>query len=403
MGLLNISNRFWGFVLFLLIGLSLFYAYVSFDAPYYLAIARDISNGFVPYKDISSLYAPLMMYLNSLLYVFTEDPQYKYFLIFQYLIIFFSAGLLYLLGKKLNLDQQSSIFLSLFLFLSVLSSDGIYINLEVYVFVCVMLSFWFLIKKQFFLVGIFLSLSVFAKQYGIFNFIPFFFLVIFYHGYKKNQLLKFAAGASLPVILFLLYFVVINNIPFLDLIDQLSGRGYGQKNISRSRSLFTWLVGSKVFILLLIPLFFLNLRPFKDRVNGILILGVIVNLIPILIQVFPHYFILTFPYIFILMARNYKNDNKKFVSASNLMILIICLLLFLRIFRYKDVYENQFEIAEKHRIEYPVGSKVFLSGPIRYLYILNNYQNPVMKKVGYDYSFHPDDEFREKYNVISSE
>ncbi|SDR69417.1 hypothetical protein [Gramella sp. MAR_2010_147] len=403
MRLLKISNGLWGCVLSLLAALSLIYAYISFDAPYYLAIARDISNGLVPYKDISSLYAPLMMYLNSLIFLFFEDPDYNYFLFFQYAIIFSSAGLLYLLARKLNLNKQKSLFLSLFLILAILSSDGININLEVYLILCVFCSFWFLINKHFFLAGAFLSLSVLVKQYGVFNFIPFFLLIFYYHNFNKKNLIKFLIGASIPVILFLIYYVFINNVSFLELLDQLSGRGYGQKNVSRSRSLFTWLVGSKVFLLLLLPLLFLKIKPFKDKISGILILGIIVNLVPVLIQVFPHYFIITFPYIFMLFVRNERNINKKFIYISNISLMVICLLLFLRIFRYKDVYGEQLNNAEKYKNEYPEGSIVFLAGPIRYLYILNDYQNPVLEQVGYDYSFQPDDEFRENYEVIALE
>ncbi|GAB2770432.1 hypothetical protein GCM10010465_15350 [Actinomadura fibrosa] len=103
-----------------------------------------------------------------------------------------------------------------------------------------------------------------------------------------------------------------------------------------------------------------------------------------------------------LMVRNGQDISKNFLYVSNISLTVICLMLFLRILRYKNVYEEQMDEAVKFRVEYPVGSTVFLSGPIRYLYILNNYKNPVLKQVGYDYSFHPDDDFRKKYEVISS-
>ncbi len=400
MRLLKTYNTFWIIVLLCLVFLSIFYAYISADAPYYLGISRDISNGFVPYKDILSLYAPLMMYMNSLLYVFLDAPAYHYFLIFQYFLIFISTGILYLIGKKLDLSNSTSIFLSLFLFITVLSSDGIYINLEVYILLCVLLSFWFLINKQFFWTGIFLALSFFSKQYGILNFLPFFLLVGVYHGFEKKYLIKFIVGATIPLLVFLIYFLVIQNVPILNLIEQLSGKGYGQQKISTPKSIFSLIVGFKVFLLLVFPLFFLRINPFKNKIDGILIIGILVNLIPILIQNFPHYFILTYPYIFILMARNYKHFDNRFILVSNLMLIIISVLLFLRIFRFKDVYDEQLRVAEKYRNEYPVSSEVFLSGKIRYLYILNNYHNPVVKEVGYAYDFYPGEDFLNKYPVL---
>ncbi len=403
MRLLKISNIFWTSVLLFLIFFGIFYAYIGADAPYYLAISRDISNGLVPFKDINSMYAPAMMYINSIIFRIFDVPGYHYFLVFQYLLILLSSGFLYLICRKLDLDKLKSAFLGLFLFIAVLSSDGININLEVYILLCVLLSLWFLINKQFFWVGVFLALGFFSKQYGILNFLPFFLLVVIYHGFEKKYLINFIIGAALPLFAFLVYFLLIENVNFMDLIKQLSGSGYGQSGVSSTKSIFSLIAGFKVFLLLIFPLLFLKISPFKNKIDGILIIGILVNLIPVFIKHFPHYFILTYPYIFILMARNYKNFDKRFLLVSNLMLVIISVLLFLRVFRYKDVYEEQLRVAEKYKNEYPVSSEVFLSGEIRYLYILNNYHNPVLKEVGYDYGFSPDEDFKKEYPVLSLE
>ena len=128
-----------------------------------------------------------------------------------------------------------------------------------------------------------------------------------------------------------------------------------------------------------------------------------VGVIPIAIQNFQHYFILTFPYIFMLIARNYKNLNWNFFLVSNLSLILISGFLFLRIFRYEDVHLEQIKVAKEHEVNFPVGSQVFLLGEIRYLYILNNYHNPVLQEVGYTFDFVPDEEFREKYPVLQLE
>mgnify|MGYP006896886759 CR=1 FL=1 len=87
MRLLKTYNIFWISVLLILIFLSVFHAYIGADAPYYLAISRDISNGLVPFEDINSMYAPAMMYLNSIIFKIFDDPGYHYFLVFKYVLI----------------------------------------------------------------------------------------------------------------------------------------------------------------------------------------------------------------------------------------------------------------------------------------------------------------------------
>ena len=88
---------------------------------------------------------------------------------------------------------------------------------------------------------------------------------------------------------------------------------------------------------------------------------------------------------------------------SNLVLVIIAGLLIARINRYKGVYDEQLELAEETSKEYPVGSDVFLYKHFRFLYILNDYRNPVLEEIGYRYGFKPDDEFKEKYKVLSVE
>ncbi|WP_155827763.1 hypothetical protein [Gillisia sp. JM1] len=229
-----------------------------------------------------------------------------------------------------------SIFLSLFLFITVLSSEGGYINLEVYIMMFVFISFWLLMNKYFFWTGLFLSLGFFSKQYGLLNFLPFLLLVLIYHKYQYKNFINFLSGALVPLLLFLIYFVLIQDVSFLSLLEQLNGKSYingksyGQTGMASSKSLFSILAGSKVFTLLLILLFFLKIKPLNNKIDAVLILSVVVNLIPVFIQNFEHYFILSFPYIFILITRNY-------FQVSNVVLVLISDFLFLRLFRYKEV------------------------------------------------------------------
>lgn len=403
MKLLKISNIIWSLILLIILFLSVFYAFISTDAPYYIAIARDISNGNIPYKDIYNTYTPVMMYLNSLIYDIFNNPVYHVYLIFQYIVIGVSVVLFYIICQKLKIDKVRSYFLSLFLFIVILSSDGTYINLEVYVILFVFLAFLLLLNKSFFWCGALLSLGFFSKQYGIFNFLPFLLLVLTFHQFQRNYLRQFILGASTPLFLFVGYYIIIENIPFGYLFMQLSGQGYDQEMIDLKPSLFGVLAGAKVFILLLVPVIFLKINPLKDRIDGILVLGILVNLIPLFIQNFAHYFILTFPFVFILMARQHQRFNLKFIVVANISLVIISGVLFLRIIRYKDVYDKQLDTAHKYEKEYPTGSDVFLYKGYRFLYILNDYKNPVLKDVGYRYGFKPDEEFQSKFNVLMKE
>src|SRR5680860_872204 len=187
MKLLKTSNIIWSVVLLIILFLSVFYAFISTDAPYYIAIARDISKGNILYKDLYNTYTPVMMYLNSLIYDIFNNPVYHVYLIFQYLVIGVSVVLFHKICKKLKVGKVKSFYLSLFLFIAILSSDGTYINLEVYVILFVFSAFLLLLNKSFFWCGVLLSLGFFSKQYGIFNFLPFLLLILTFYQYQRNH------------------------------------------------------------------------------------------------------------------------------------------------------------------------------------------------------------------------
>lgn len=400
---LKITNYFWGIVLLVLLVLSTKWAYISTDAPYYISVARDVSRGNVPYKDIYLSYTPVMMYLNSLIHLVFRDPSYFVFLSFQYLIIAFSSCLLFDIGYRNNGSRLKSLFLAFLFFISVMASDGTYINLEVYVILFVILAYWLYQKKHFFLCGIALALSFFSKQYGLLNFVPFFLLIFFRSEYKWNYLLKFILGGLLPLIIFILYFFLIEKADFGDVLLQLTGAGYDQDMIELETTLFSFLAGAKIFLLLMIPLLLVAKNFLRNKVDLVLLLGLGVSMLPLYIQTVSHYFLLAFPYIFLLLSRNLNNSDQKFFFSTNIILVIILLLLSSRIYRYRNVYNEQLKLAEETRKEYPVDSKVFLYKHYRFLYILNDYQNPVLKKEGYRYGFKPDEEFKEKYDLLSTE
>ncbi|MBE7639235.1 hypothetical protein GUB10_02720 [Salegentibacter sp. BLCTC] len=176
--MMTIDNRlllfFLIFILILGVFLSVHYSYISADAPYYLSVARDISNGDIPYKDIYLSYTPIMMYLNTFIFEFFGGDVYKNFLIFQILIIVLSALVYYFsILKTFKLSSLTASSLALLLIISVLSSDGNYINLEVYSILFVFIAFFLLFQEKFILTGIFLALSFFLQAIWYFKFYSF--------------------------------------------------------------------------------------------------------------------------------------------------------------------------------------------------------------------------------------
>ena len=400
MKLLRISNFFWLIIVIAALLLNLKYAFISPDAAFYIPVARDISGGLVLYKDIQCSYTPIMMVLNSLIFNIISQPPYHVFIIFQYLVIITSLVFLFFICSKLKLDKTRTFFILLFIFISVLSSDGTYINLEVYVFLFVMGAFWFLLKGEYFWAGVFLSLSVFSKQYAILNFLPFGLLMIHQIGLNKKPWFSFVFGASLPLIVFLIYFSLLEDVPLIALIKQLGGGSYASSGLASDKSLKGLLIDGKVFILMVLPFLFMKWNFLRSDISKILFVGVIVNLIPLFIQNFQHYFILSFPYLALLLAYNINFSTTKTYIAVNFSMLLISAFLFARIERYQDNWSIQTKISQKYINDYPAGSEVFLDRHIRFLYIMNNYKNPVVSNVGYSFRFVPDSAFRATYVVL---
>ncbi|WP_298524115.1 hypothetical protein [uncultured Christiangramia sp.] len=355
----------------------------------------------MPYVDIYNSYTPLMMYLNSIVYELIDEPGYFIFLGIQYLVTFFSAFIFYRIGVDKKLKPSEAFCLSTLLVMAVLSSDGTAIILEVYILPCVLFAYIAFSRQQFLVTGLLLGISFFFKQYGLLNFIPFGLMILNNSKHQKfKSLLSFSMGGLIPLAIFLLYFLFIEKVEFAQLLMQISGNGYAENKIQTEKSFFSLLVGAKVFLLLLLPMLVLRKMAWTSRRFCLLLLGVGINLLPVLIKNFPHYFILTFPYLFILYAENMEKLKFRQLAALNFSFLLIFGLLILRLNRYKNVYSEQLQVSKVAQEKYPKGSSVYLCDGYRFLYILNNYQNPVLEKQGYRDWFVPDTQFYKEYNVL---
>lgn len=381
---------------------SLKFSYIGSDAPYYLSVARDISSGLVPYKDIYLSYTPLAMYFNALLFKIFSGFEYSLFLFFQYLLIFAGGLLLYLINwRQIDIQKQKAGLLSVFFVLAVMSSDGNDIALEIYSVLFVLFSLFFFFKNNIFWVGFFLGLSFFCKQFGLLNFVPFFLWFLLEKKHFLLQLPKIAAGALVPLLLFLLYFVGFQNIPLASLFNQLNGAAYVSYTLVSWGSITDYLIGAKVFILLVIPLvFYKDIQ--KDRLNFFLIVGVVVNLLPLMLQSFQHYYINTFPFLFVLIGRAWANSKNKIILYHAASVFLITGMFYLRVFRYSDRHKAQQTVSHTAQNMLSRKNEVFLNGSIRYLYLMNNYSNPVVSKIGYSYPYKPDRTAMDTINVLSN-
>lgn len=398
---LKTSTIFYIILSILLVFFSIWFGSISWDATYYLPIARDISHGLIPYKDIHSWYAPVMMYINAPIYYVFGNINYFWFLGFQYFITFSSAFVLYRIAKFNRIDNKTALFFASILYLITLLSEGIYINLEVYVILFVLLSFYSLQHKNFLLSGILLSLSMFSKQYGFLNFIPFA-LYLFYTERKiiTINIVKFGTGAFITVAFFCFYYVIYHKVEFKDLFSQLSGEDYKDISITKKFNLIHYFRNAKYIIALMFPMIFIYKKEILNKSNLILLIGFIVNLLPTFFQSFPHYFILTFPYLFLFLVHNYKFINKNYILVNSLSLLIgFCVVTFRIVNRQKE-YVTQTEKSKYYGKIYPKGTTLFLQGKIRYLYLLNEYENPILRQEGYSDVLETDEKFRKTYPTL---
>jgi hypothetical protein len=388
---------------------SYIYIYIGADAGFYLPISRDISQGLVVYKDIYSGYTPLMMYLNAIIYYFIPDANFYISNLFHYFIILLNGLFFYFYLKKRKFTTNYALQLALLLVIAIITSEGRFINLEIYVTLFVFLAFYFFELKKYFLVGICISLGVLSKQYGVLNYLPMMLLIYFSTHQSFKPLLKFCIASFIVAILFISYFVFIEGIRFNDFLFQLIGVGTNYAKTDRVGffvELISYIKSGKIVWLLLIPVLINYYETFKKKFiqisyyYKILMLGLLLNLLPTLVTHWAHYFILIFPYLFIIIAY-LANSYKKEVHFSLFgLLLILNFYLIIRTYIDIPIKNEQTKIAKETVAIYPKKTKIFLRGKARFMYITNTYENPVRKTIGYDFLYIPNQTFKNKYIVI---
>lgn len=380
--------KLFNFALLFLLLLIIFYflsnIWIGADASIYLSYARDIAAGKVLYIDLPCTYTPLVIYINSFIFnIF--NFQYLYFILFQYLIILISAIFLFKLSMLFRKDTNNSILTCFLYLLTVFSSDGIDFVLEPYLLLFCILAIYLLYKQIFLWSGVLIGLCFLSKQYGLVYYPILLILLYLERVLSLKTFFRFTSGFIIPQFLFLSVMILYYDISIENLLTQLSGKLYYFDGSTFEVGLLEYLIGGKV-LFSLVTLYFII---FKFNKNSIpFLLMIMLSLAPTLIKTYQHYFLISFPIFYLLWI---KSEMKELLIINKIiflfMIILNSFLLINRITNYKYKREDQIINSAKALKNYPRGSEVLIEGEIMYLYLLNDYRNPLDKEHGYRFIY----------------
>ena len=379
---------------------------ITKDSGYYLKISYDLANNLSFYNGLNCSYTPMAMYLLSIPFYFMNDVGLDFifaFFLFFYIII----GLLfYRLSFYFNKDYRINIFSTFLLVSLLLSLEGFHILLEPFVLLFQISSILILLKynasnKSLILVGFFVFLSFFSKQYGLFVF-PAIVYFIFQSSKKYKRFIKkicfLIAGILFPLIVFVLYFFVYKNIEFTNLMSQLLGiqvfngdeivtdvnysfKGF-VKNIKRVIKLFPFFI----FYIFLIPLAIKRKLTTNTVFSLLLFFGSVLTLI---FAYWLHYFQLIIPYAILTVISLPQNVLKKYS-----LLFGVCFIVFVkasynefnRAVNKKETLYNRQKLTVNILDEYlKKADNVYLHGISASYYFLCKYNSPNYQILGYKF------------------
>lgn len=364
--------------------LVVFFAWIGLDATYFLPLAKEISQGHLPYIDFYCMYTPLAFIYWAGVYALVPAAGYKVFLAAQVAVIAVSAWLIYVNGEKLHSKKLTITSLSCgFLFLiAVLASDGHYLMLEPFVLVLLLASTWCMLKGSAgaaLYSGVFIGLAFYAKQFGVAAFVP---LAIYYAARKEYKQLAMAFTGMVGILLAGLFFFLSKGIDASSLFSQWWPKRYAAMDLSKHFGIATFILGGKVVWLLLVLLLFMDFKKMRTPFGLFCVSGFVILFLPSTVRHFPHYFLLCLPYLIFLII--YSVDFRKSIAKTVLQGVTL-LTLFMIIYRYvanSTTYSTQVENAARVAAVIPHGSSAFITGET-YLLVVNDYKNPLLRRMGY--------------------
>ena len=188
---------FFVFILFLYSFLAIHFTIL--DCYWNYGVAYNIANGLLPYRDFNLLTLPLAPMIMSIFFKLFTPKMIVFFIlnsICMTLIVFLSSKL-----------EKSTTLIVLFI---LINFGGTSYNLLILIFILLLLLLE-KNKKNDFLIGIIVGLSILTKQVLVLLIIP---MLI---GKKKNSIIKRIMGLIIPAQFFLLY--LIKNDIFIECLD----------------------------------------------------------------------------------------------------------------------------------------------------------------------------------------
>ncbi len=175
-----------------------------FNYPFFL------TSGWLPYKDWSMVYTPILPYILKFVYeTFSYAPPVHH--LFATLISAFSVLLVSFFVFKKTKNYPRSIVTGIFLSLFLLAFEGNALWFDIFLAPIIFLIFIFVNSKKFFLVGLLFGMAILTKQTSFYLLPPILFVILAES--KISSIFSF----SIPVIFLLVTFFIwlsANNLIF---------------------------------------------------------------------------------------------------------------------------------------------------------------------------------------------
>ena len=388
--------------------LYLIYAFPSLgpDSGFYLKISYDLAHGLSFFNEINCSYTPLALYLNSIPFYLLEDPGLP--LVFSFFLLMYLgiAIVFYKLSFYFNPNKKVNIFFTLLLVCSLLQLEGIHILLEPYVLLFQLTALYFLFRfkskdRAQIIVGFFVFLAFYSKQYGIFV-LP----AIAYFNYKESLSFRhflrktglMILGMLLPVFVLVIYFCGVKGVGIIDFLNQLLGVPAlkGDELITNLdysyiglRNSFKKLYRIFPFVLLLgyfIFGFFKRKIKKETIFTGILLIS---SLSILNFAFYLHYYQLIVIYIILCILTVHRDFTKfeyLFIALIFLFFMKSSYSEYRKTFNYKEgLYIEQKKSLKQLEPYLKKGDLVYLEGISPAYYFLAKYKSPNLKTLGYKF------------------
>ena len=295
----------------------------SLDELWNYNFSRMITMGMLPYRDYNMVPTPLFTMIMSLP-LFISRSLFA----FRIACSLFIAALFWLFYRILTPKNKNPLFALPFVLICILLTDYVSYN---DLFLLLVLAVCFLLERSVLskypmAIGALCTASVFARQTsGCLLLVITFIIIIFFYKEKVRSALFFAAGAILPGLAFLIYFICTSSLNAFWDYCLFSLTGFGKNNTH-------FFPGSIVLLLLLgIELaagIFLTIRK-KDKLNIIcLLLGIPVLsiMVPIIDYSHVHFAVIYFLIpVFRLLPDSFSNKIRNSIIIFLSALIFICI------------------------------------------------------------------------------